>query len=1071
VKSHHIHRGGALGDDLSRFFASLRREYRFERAIGSGGMAVVWLAEDLRHGRRVAVKLLRPELLVGKGHHRFLREIGILSELNHPNILPLLDSGEASEFATGVAVPFFTMPYVAGETLRDRLEARGRLPLDEVVAMVADVAAALDHAHAAGIVHRDIKPANLLFSGGRAVVADFGIARAVDAAIGGDGITETGARIGTPRYLAPESEADGRADQYALACVVFEALSGSPPFTGDSVASLMAKHIMEPPPSLRTGWPECPPGLDNAIRRALAKSPDERFPTVREFAAALDAGAKGGGDLREAMATSVVTADALPRPWRVPVAALGVVTALLFGWALVSGRGVTDGAALDALDSTRYVILPGAGTPAGEVEEELLRDALRRWSGITIVDPFQARAVIARELGTGVMSPAIASAIATKLGAGRYVLRESMVRGDSTRLRLALYSTAANRLIGERAATLPLDAPLPPGLLEQLADTLVLSQLGAPPAGTSLGGSASLPALQAFAHGGAALGEWRLSEAERAFAAALRHDPSYAPAALWLALVRSWLDAPPAGWRSPAERALAAADGLSARDRAIATALRARAAGDFAAACDGWRGLGAQYPRDFVAQYGLADCLVHDVGVLPDRASRSGWRFRASWREANEAYGRAFALFPPIYRSLEAGAPGAARIVYQARYAELRFGRAVSPDTGTFTAHATLEGDTVAFVPMRTSAVTAGDPVTIPPAGSVEGAAHALRRQHYEAVTAWLDAAPDQPQPLAAMAEVLERMGDRTALDTLRRARTLAVDPDLAFRLAAAEVWMALRAALPDDMDGLRRARLLADSLLASRTSLRDFPFERAALAALTGRGALATALWRQPELTARLDVPPYLVGDAPALQVMAAMGGPADSVLLLERRVATAIDREFAGADRAGDRLRWLAPAAAYAYPHVVLRSLTTLRGTGDPIVDAAAAMLERDSAAVRDVLAPYTAYRARVGRSDLTLDALPTEARLRWESGDRDGALALLDANLGTLFGRDLLGEKVSPLDAAGLVRAAALRARCAAALGDAAGARRWAMVVQALWSDADPALASIMGEAAAKSGTGSE
>ena len=1066
MKSHHIHCGGALGDDLSRFFASLRREYRFERAIGSGGMAVVWLAEDLRHGRHVAVKLLRPELLVGKGHHRFLREIEILSELNHPNILPLLDSGEASEFATGVAVPFFTMPYVAGESLRHRLEARGRLPLDEVLAMVADVAAALDHAHAAGIVHRDIKPANLLFSGGRAVVADFGIARAVDAAIGEDGITETGARIGTPRYLAPESDADARSDQYALACVVFEALSGAPPFRADSVAGLMAKHIMEPPPSLRTLWPECPPGVDHAIRRALAKQPDERFPTVRDFATALDVGAKGGGDLSE----DTATAAARPRAWRVPMAALGILMVLLLGWTVRSGRGLARGAAAEALDSTRYVILPGAGTPAGEVEEELLRDALRRWSGITIVDPFQARAVIARELGNGVMSPTIASAIATKLGAGRYVLRESMVRGDSTRLRLALYKTAANRLLGERAATLPLNVPLPPGLLEQLADTLVLSQLGAPPAGTSLGGSASLPALQAFAHGGAALGEWRLGEAERAFAAAVRHDPSYVPAALWLGLVRSWLDAPPAGWRGAAERALAAADGLSARDRAIAGALRARAAGDFAVACDGWRTLGAQYPRDFVVQYGLADCLVHDIGVMRDRASRSGWHFRANWREASEAYGRAFALFPPIYRSLEAGAPGAARTVYQARYAELRFGRAVSPDTGTFTALATLEGDTVAFVPMRTSAVTAGDPATIPPRGSLEGAARALRRRHYEAVAAWLDAAPDQPQPLAAMAEVLERMGDRTALDTLRRARTLAVDPDLAFRLAAAEAWMAMRAALPDDVDGLRRARMLADSLLAARSSLRDFPFERAALAALTGRGALASALWRQPELTARLDVPSYLVGDAPALLVMAAMGGPADSVLLLERRVATAIDREFADAGRGGDRLRWLAPAAAYAFPHVVLRSLTTLRGTGDPIVDAAASMQEHDSAAVRNALAPYTAYRARLGRTEVTLDALPTEARLRWDSGDRDGALALLDGNLGTLFGRDLLGEKVSPLDAAGLVRAAALSARCAAALGDAAGTRRWATVVQVLWSDADPALAFVLGEAA-KAGAGSE
>jgi len=673
------------------------------------------------------------------------------------------------------------------------------------------------------------------------------------------------------------------------------------------------------------------------------------------------------------------------------------------------------------------------------------------------------REVLARARGGGEMTPAVASRLATRLGAGRYVLRELASGRDSVRMRVALYETGTNHLVSERHVAMPAGTAFSMEAVKPLADSLLLGSLGAPPSGTRLGGTASLPALQAFARGGEAIGRWDLAAAERAFAQALRHDPAYPQAALWLALVRSWLDEPAARWRSLAVRAEASMERLSERDRPVAVALRTRGDGDMAATCEHWRELARRIPNDFVAQYGLADCLVQDDGVIRDPRTRSGWRFRSNLGEAGEASSRAFALLPSIYGSLDPDAPGPVHEVYRARYAARRGGRAVPPDTGTFLAQATLERDTIAYVPFRVQDVMAAKPITMPPRASAEAAERRLHQRHYEATAAWLDASADRAKPLAAFAEALERLGDRSALDTLRRARALTRDTAAAYRLAVAEVFLQLRAAVPDDLAGIRRGRVLADSLLAARVSPRDAPFERAALAALTGHALLAAQLWRQPELTARHRVPPYLAGEAPALLVFAAMGGPADSIAMLEARVDAAIAREFADpASRLGDRLRWLAPAATYAWPRHAARFLEELRGKGDPVLDAVAAAAAHDSAGVLRALRSYTTYRRMTGQQALTLDALPAESQLRWNAGDHEGALLLLDATLGTLFGRGFTALE-DPLQAAGLVRGAALRAYVAEVNGDTEGARRWRTVVESLWSDADAALAPVVRSAA--------
>src|SRR2546426_649056 len=253
-------------------------------------MATVYLARDLKHGRRVAIKVLRPEIAAALGPERFLREIEVAARLTHPHILPLHDSGEAAGFL------YYVMPYIESESLRDRLEREGQLPLEEALRITREVASALGYAHSHDVVHRDIKPENILLSGGEAVVADFGIARAITQA-GGRGLTETGISVGTPAYMSPEQASgggpiDGRSDVYSLACVLYEMLAGEPPYTWPRAQVVIAKRFTDPVPSVRRLRETIPPAVDAAITKALAKAPADRFATAAEFVEALAAPAR-----------------------------------------------------------------------------------------------------------------------------------------------------------------------------------------------------------------------------------------------------------------------------------------------------------------------------------------------------------------------------------------------------------------------------------------------------------------------------------------------------------------------------------------------------------------------------------------------------------------------------------------------------------------------------------------------------------------------------------------------------------------------------------------------------------
>ena len=272
-------------DQRDRLTAALAGRYVIERELGSGGMATVYLAHDVKHHREVALKVLRPELAAALGPDRFLREVEIAARLNHPHILALYDSGETNGFL------FYVMPYVAGESLRHRLEREKQLPIEEALAITRHVAAALGHAHAQHVIHRDVKPENILLYEGEAMVADFGIALAVSAAAG-ERLTQTGLAVGTPAYMSPEQAVseralDARSDVYSLGCVLYEMLAGEPPYTGATAQVLIAKRLVDPVPAVRRLRAAVPVGVEQALTKALAKVPADRWASALAFAEAL----------------------------------------------------------------------------------------------------------------------------------------------------------------------------------------------------------------------------------------------------------------------------------------------------------------------------------------------------------------------------------------------------------------------------------------------------------------------------------------------------------------------------------------------------------------------------------------------------------------------------------------------------------------------------------------------------------------------------------------------------------------------------------------------------------------
>jgi eukaryotic-like serine/threonine-protein kinase len=463
---------------LDRLTSALGDRYALERQVGEGGMATVYLAQDLKHERKVAIKVLRPELSVSLGADRFLREIRVAANLQHPNILALYDSGECD------GLLYYVMPFVEGESLRDRLNREQQLPLHDALQITREAAEALAHAHQHGIVHRDIKPENILLLGGHALVADFGIARAVTSA-GGEKLTQTGMAVGTPHYMSPEQalgseHVDARSDVYSLGCVLYECLVGQPPFTGPNAMAIMARHSMEAVPSMQVVRSSIPDEVEDATMQALEKTPADRFQTMQEFADVLgeaeaDAAMQRTAARRASTATRRTTGartGATPRRktlpemparsrftgvklWSAAVTGLVVLAALGWGgWRALHRGTPAEGTPEDADAAKRLAVMyfnsRGGNDSIGYVADGLTEALIHELSQVSALQVISQNGVLPYKK-TAVAPDSIARA----LKVGTLVQGTVAQAGDRLRVSVSLVNAATGAEIASKTLERP----------------------------------------------------------------------------------------------------------------------------------------------------------------------------------------------------------------------------------------------------------------------------------------------------------------------------------------------------------------------------------------------------------------------------------------------------------------------------------------------------------------------------------------------------------------------------------------------------------------------------------------
>ncbi len=600
-----------MSDTFQRLRSALADRYVLDREIGAGGMATVYLAQDLRHRRPVALKVIRPELGGPQGVERFLREIELAARLQHPHILPVFDSGVVGGGAA--AMPYFVMPFVEGETLRQRLEREGRLPPEDAVAIAGEIADALAYAHGHNVIHRDVKPENILLSGGHAVVADFGVAKAIEIGAAGErpaggasSLTAVGLAIGTPHYMSPEQATgrdavDARADQYSLGCVLYEMLVGRPPFTGETAQAVVAKAMTAPRPR--------PPVLGDVVTRALAADPATRYPDMAALAAAL----------RERPGARIGRTS---RRWVAAALALVLVASGAGAW-LATRRG--PGTVATAAETVAVLPFNASGPGVeflGEGMVDLLATNLNGVGGIRTVDP---RRVVHRWGDDG---PAGGDAVQHALAVGRDLRAGSVVFGSAVsaggRVRLAadIYSVAGDQL-GRAQVDGPVDSVLP--LVDRLSLALLRdvwrSREPVPTVRLAAVTTDSLQALRAYLRGEQHYRRLSFDSALAGFSRAVEVDSTFALAHFRRALAFGWTGGYGSeGSRQAAAAGLRFAHRLPPRDRRLLAHYSLFERGK-PASVDSLRAFVAENPEDLEGRYLLGEALHHTrafTGVSAD---------------------------------------------------------------------------------------------------------------------------------------------------------------------------------------------------------------------------------------------------------------------------------------------------------------------------------------------------------------------------------------------------------------------------------------------------------------------
>ena len=596
-----------MPDLLERLRAELSDRYRIEREIGSGGMAHVLLAHDLKHRRKVALKVLRPDLGSAVGADRFLREIEIAAQLSHPHIVPLYDSGSAD------GLLYYVMPFVEGESLRQRLARETKLPVSEALRLATEVAGALAYAHSHGVMHRDIKPENVLLTAGHALVADFGIARAI-AVAGGEQLTHTGVAVGTVRYMSPEqalgdSSIDGRSDVYSLGCVLYEMITGETPFTGPSAQAVVKRLLTEAAPMLTAERDGVPAEVQDLLTRALAKEREERF-TTEEFAAALASATTSVTSAHIAKAPPGSRLRGFSRRTRIAVGAAIAIVGAALGFAALQSRGRAASSV-----PNRVAVLPFAmhGGPQLAYLREGIVDLLSRdLEGVEDLQSVDAGTVMSalRGSNTDAIDAARGRALVTKMGAGSFVLGSVTSSGPRMRIQAALHGV-------QPTDTSPINASVEGDtsrlleLVDRLAADLLVKRR--PSAAYRLTQTAalttrSLPALKAFLNAEQLLRGRALDSAIAGYQRAIAEDSSFALAYYRLAVAAGWQERHALS-SDAVMHALRVGGRLTERDRRLMTAYAVFRAGDADDAERQYRAVLEDFPDDLEAEFQLGDLM------------------------------------------------------------------------------------------------------------------------------------------------------------------------------------------------------------------------------------------------------------------------------------------------------------------------------------------------------------------------------------------------------------------------------------------------------------------------------
>ena len=594
---------------LTRLRKALSDRYTIEREIGSGGMAVVFLAHDLRHDRKVALKVLRPELAAALGTERFLREIRLAAQLQHPHILPLHDSGDADGFL------YYVMPYVDGETLEERISREGALPLPDAVRTLREVIDALASAHAKGVVHRDIKPANILLSGSHAFVTDFGVAKAVSEATGRQDLTLAGMALGTPAYMAPEQATadpsiDHRADIYAAGALGYELLTGRPPFHGTSPQAILAAHVTQEPEPVTQRRQDIPPQLAGLIMRCLAKDPKDRPQTAAELLPELESITASG---ETSPSLRPISPGQRLRRWALIGGATVVAALLLFVFTRDGGEPVAPTVSANAV-----AVLPFSVRGSEEFEYlgegmvNLLNTKLDGAGNLRTVDQRALLSYVGREK-TATLNPAEGRTVAERFGAGLYIMGDIVEVGGNLQITASLYDVGQGKAaVGEATASGTADE-LMTSLVDQLAAGLLIKMRGGPGARvTRLAGvtTASLPAYRAYLEGEAAFRAGRYEAATAALQRAVALDSLFALAYYRLSLAAEYATREDVSIAA-ASQALRHAGRLSDHDRRFLEGFVAWRQGAHAKAEQIYREILGTYPDDVEAWFQIGEVLFH----------------------------------------------------------------------------------------------------------------------------------------------------------------------------------------------------------------------------------------------------------------------------------------------------------------------------------------------------------------------------------------------------------------------------------------------------------------------------